>query len=474
MSEHPEVSLKLIDLGENARTHFDETCLAELEASIRKDGVITPVLLTPRGNRFLLFGGERRFRAAQNAGLAAIPARILDVDDERAAELGLVDNLHRQALEALDEAAAYRRFLNTPGRTIDELAVVVCKDKRHLHQMLKLLLLISPAQELLRAGALPVHYAVTLASVPQDRQDTGLAKCYRRLFLHEGPPTRDDLAPLSELQAWIRTTVRIDPRSEDTRVLLPTLAAHVETIEAERKATILMVSTQIMHAAADRDDPHKPILAKSWKSVEDKPCRHTRPAVIVIGPGQGTTLDVCIAKKECSKHWPRPQTSPALSKVETAKAAAQRLAEQERQQQQQKAQEEWRTHGSAAALRVFAARTTTLTLDKRLFHQLVQHLLNDDEHLHRLVPKTSTLPRKRYPQALAVALAINASWSSSRLLALAKALGVPLAPADYETTGIPVNTTPADPRVRATKTSSRRNGRRPSSRRSTTSSTATQ
>jgi hypothetical protein len=160
--------------------------------------------------------------------------------------------------------------------------------------------LVPDAQDLLARDILPLSYATKLASVPADRQPEGLERCFRPLFGKE-ERRRDQLEPLAELSAWIEKSVRLDPRSEDAKVLLPELADQVAAAEQERDAAVLAVST--LHFHTDRSDP-KPVLAKSWKPAEGKGrCPHARPAVIALGEGQGTFLHVCIAKKTCQKHW---------------------------------------------------------------------------------------------------------------------------------------------------------------------------
>jgi ParB family chromosome partitioning protein len=121
----------------NPRRVFQESQLEELAASIREHGVIQPIVVTPNGDGFIVRAGARRLRASRLAGLSAIPVRVLEADEARAEAIALVENIQRTELEALDEAYAYRRFLDQ-GRTLDELAATVQKPKRHVHERLRL------------------------------------------------------------------------------------------------------------------------------------------------------------------------------------------------------------------------------------------------------------------------------------------------------------------------------------------------
>ena len=175
---------------------------------------------------------------------------------------------------------------------------------------------------MLARDILPLGYALKLATVPAERQEEGLRRCFRPLFQDEGA-SRDQLEPLASLTQWIEKCVRMDPKAEQTRVLLPDLAEQVETAEQEKRAAVVAVSTLTFHT--DRSDP-KPILAKSWKRAEGKDrCKHARPGVIVLGPGQGTFLQVCIAKKACEQalaRQPKQAAAVAASAQDLKRAAS--------------------------------------------------------------------------------------------------------------------------------------------------------
>lgn len=151
------------------RDAMDEAALAELAASIREHGVLQPLLVRPikasRGNRFEIIGGERRWRAAQAAGLHEVPALVRDLTDREAMAAGLVENLQRQDLNALEEAEGYHRLTDQFGLTQEALARAVGKSRPHVANTLRLLQLPDRVRELLRAGALTAGHARPLLGV---------------------------------------------------------------------------------------------------------------------------------------------------------------------------------------------------------------------------------------------------------------------------------------------------------------------
>jgi ParB family chromosome partitioning protein len=121
------------------RLAFNEDTLNELAASVREHGVLQPILVRPlEGNRYQLIAGERRWRASKLAGLETIPALIEEIDDDTALEIAIIENLQREDISPLDEAALYDRMVNEHGYSIRKLADKLGKDKGYLENRLRL------------------------------------------------------------------------------------------------------------------------------------------------------------------------------------------------------------------------------------------------------------------------------------------------------------------------------------------------
>ena len=124
---------------EQPRLAFNEETLQELSASIREHGVLQPILVRPlEGNRYQLIAGERRWRASKLAGIDSIPALIEDIDDDTALEIAIIENLQREDISPLDEAAMYDRMVRDHGYSIRKLADKLGKDKGYLENRLRL------------------------------------------------------------------------------------------------------------------------------------------------------------------------------------------------------------------------------------------------------------------------------------------------------------------------------------------------
>ncbi len=158
------------------RVHFDEESLAELTASIQQIGVLQPILVRPNGSGFELIAGERRWRAAGRAGLATIPALVRTTDDLASVEQALIENLHRQDLTALEEAAAYQQLVEDFDLTHEEVADRVGKSRSAVTNTLRLLGLPPSIQHLLADGRLSAGHARALLATPDRALQESLAR----------------------------------------------------------------------------------------------------------------------------------------------------------------------------------------------------------------------------------------------------------------------------------------------------------
>jgi ParB family chromosome partitioning protein len=159
------------------RTQFDEESLAALTASVRELGVLQPVLVrSTGGGAYELIAGERRWRAAKRAGLSLIPAIIRTVDDTLSLEQALVENVQREDLNPLDEAAAYQQLLEDFHLTHDELASRVGKSRAAISNTLRLFQLPPTVQRMVAEGQLTAGHARALLTTPDRTYQEQLAQ----------------------------------------------------------------------------------------------------------------------------------------------------------------------------------------------------------------------------------------------------------------------------------------------------------
>jgi ParB family chromosome partitioning protein len=158
-----EIPIDLIDPSSlQPRSVFDEAKLDELARSISSNGVVQPLLLRRKGGRFELIAGERRWRAAQLAGLSKVPAVIRNVSDDKVLELALIENIQREDLNPIEEARAYKKLIDTVGLTQETVAERVGRDRSYVTNYLRLLRLPDDLQDLLQKGKLSTGHARAL------------------------------------------------------------------------------------------------------------------------------------------------------------------------------------------------------------------------------------------------------------------------------------------------------------------------
>jgi ParB family chromosome partitioning protein len=158
------------------RQAFDEASLDELARSLRMQGVLQPVVVRPlQDGRFELIAGERRWRAAQRAGIHQIPALVRDVPDERLLELALIENLQREELNAIEEAEAYRVLIDDLQLTQNEVAERVGKQRTTVSNALRLLGLPASVKDMVRAGSITMGHARALLALEDSKEIEALA-----------------------------------------------------------------------------------------------------------------------------------------------------------------------------------------------------------------------------------------------------------------------------------------------------------
>lgn len=205
----------------NPRRFFDDAELHDLASSIRQHGIVQPIVArTLARDRYEIIAGERRWRAAQLAGLIEIPVIIRDVDDKTALEIAIVENVQRSDLNALEEALGYEQLIAEYGYTQNDLGEIIGKSRSHVANSLRLLKLPEPVRDMLAAGSLSAGHARALVS-------TSDPSALARTIVSKGMSVRDaeklaqnDIKAQSEPQA----SVQKNQKDSDTLALERTLS----------------------------------------------------------------------------------------------------------------------------------------------------------------------------------------------------------------------------------------------------------
>lgn len=203
------------------RSRFDDESLSELAASLKEVGVLQPIVVTTADEGFVLIAGERRWRAAKQAGLSMIPAVVRGADGDSTLVEALVENVQRRDLTPLEEAHAYRQLLEDYGMTQEQVADRVGKSRPTVSNTLRLLQLPGPIQTMIDAGALSAGHARALVGVDDARYATYLAE----KASHEGWSVR-------QLEEAVRTRREMESPERKARVKQ---VRPVEIIELEKR-----------------------------------------------------------------------------------------------------------------------------------------------------------------------------------------------------------------------------------------------
>lgn len=221
------VSLTALQPGRyQPRMAFDEETLAELTASIQQQGVLQPLLVREvSAGHYEIIAGERRFRACQRAGLTDVPVVVRQVDDETAMALALIENLQRDALNAMDEARALQRLIAEFGLTHQKIASLLSKSRTAVSNHVRLLNLTEEVQQLLESGALDMGHARCLLVLDAESQ-----RRMAKLVVDKKWSVRETEAAVSRLQA---------PKNTSTASVLPAhLQTQVQTLSQKLKRKI--------------------------------------------------------------------------------------------------------------------------------------------------------------------------------------------------------------------------------------------
>lgn len=166
-------SIKIDDIVANPhqpRTDFNEDSLAELAQSIKTNGVISPIIVRKKGEKFEIIAGERRYRASKIAKIDEIPARIIQATDKQVAEMALIENLQREDLNPLEEALGYKELIKKHNMTQDDIAKSVGKSRSAIANSTRILALDEQILKMIREAQLSVGHARAVLSVENKNQ----------------------------------------------------------------------------------------------------------------------------------------------------------------------------------------------------------------------------------------------------------------------------------------------------------------
>ena len=249
----PFLEISLDDIDPNPRQprgSFDEETLAELTASVAAVGVLQPIVVRPHGDRYQIVMGERRVRAARAAGLATVPAIVRSTDDDHMLRDALLENIHREDLNPLEEAAAYEQLLVDFAVTHEELAERLGRSRPAISNAIRLLRLPPSVQLRIAAGTLSAGHARAVAALATPEQQERLAdrivaeqltvrmaeEIVKRVTL--GEPLLDPERPTSRAQA--RPTIQAPGMVELAERLSDKLETRVRVQLGKRKGKVLI------------------------------------------------------------------------------------------------------------------------------------------------------------------------------------------------------------------------------------------
>lgn len=398
----------LMESGHNARHKFHQDKLEELAASIREKGVIEPLVVRPfelgPAQRYEIVAGARRFRASKLAGRTAVPCVIRDYSDSDVLELQIIENIQREDLDPLEEAAGYAALIKSnPSRySAGFIADRIGRHEKYVWDRMRLLNLVDDAKQLLEAGRLTVGHAVALSRLSAAKQKDILTpsnESFRRqrgIWTQENALPLDDvlaagtladvldesvakkyrgLKPVSvrELEHYITDHVRFNPKqaAEVAPLEFGAVAEQVALAEAKQGRGKKVINiTRNYHVADEARDPNDRIYTEqSWKRADgqdqSKPCEHAVLGVVTVGNGYGSAFDVCISKDKCDVHWKSERR---------AKAQNEKLRSSGQTEKANKQEEAARAQREKENARVAEMRAKWETARPRIVDALIQAL----------------------------------------------------------------------------------------------------
>ncbi|HUN82723.1 MAG TPA: ParB/RepB/Spo0J family partition protein [Terracidiphilus sp.] len=429
-SEYRNLPLtQLQESPSNPRRVFDGPGLEELAASIRAQGILSPLLVRPVNGThgYEIVAGARRYRAAQRAELATIPVRIVNLSDAEALEAMLIENLQRADLHPLHEAEGFRALLGLeePKYSIEQISAKTGKKPAYVAAHLKLTELAPAVTEAFAKNEIGVGHALLLAKLQPEQQEEALVACYQEVYGNGSKPRRV-LLPVRHLRDWIEHNILLDlgsaPFSKENAQLVPEAGSCVDCpkrtghntllfadiganqpdscsdpkcyaakIDAHVKQTVagkpklIQISTDYGKPADGspaiprnkyveiRQDKPKGKSERDWP--EYKTCKYAAEAIVTEGTEKGETRKIC-ANPECLVHHPKRRQQP--KHADAAFKAEQEKRRREEDIAQTTGVRVLKAIGDAVPVRLmkrdllFLAERLTLMLDERRVALLIR------------------------------------------------------------------------------------------------------
>lgn len=337
----------------NPRTHFPENYIADLKGTIVEKGVVEPLVARPhpkQTGKIEIVAGECRWRASKLAALTVLPVVIRNYSDEQVLEIQLIENLHRKDLTDLEQAAGYRKLIDTnPDKhSAASLASRIGMSVEWVWDTLSLNNLIPEAKQLLEEKRIARGHAVLIARQTLDNQkwiiapptrsyprvDSGLwvfSTAELEFAKAAGEPKGrfDGLKPVSirELESWINDHIRFDVEhaAKAQPMEFEATAEIVQQAAAEpgRGKKVIAITHDYRVSDDARDDEERTYGSQSWKladgSKKGKPCEYSVLGLVVAGKGKGRTLTVCVNREKCKTHFRDSALAAERRKVAAAK-----------------------------------------------------------------------------------------------------------------------------------------------------------
>lgn len=265
------------------RLNFDEQGLKELSDSIKEHGIIQPLVLRKLGNKYEIIAGERRFKAAQLAGLTTVPAVISNIDDNKSAEVALVENVQRRDLTAIEEARSYKSLLDKGYLTQEQLAKRMGLSQPSIANKLRLLNLDEEVQQALLEEKISERHARTLLSLDKEAQKEWLHK-----IINERLTVRQLDLELKKLKEAEAQSANVNDNSEDDTIPLVDANFDIEKIKAN--AIDLKESRQINQE--EKEEVEEQPLELNTENFEENFTKASNkvPQMNIATPDSASTL----------------------------------------------------------------------------------------------------------------------------------------------------------------------------------------